>query len=241
MNESISRAAGAQHGQEMPPERMEALIRSAGRDAAAADDALRRAARGARAARRSARAPLAEPVNPPVQRGGPRGAAAARPAGAAPPRARSLDARPLELLRTPARRRSRGCASRARAAARRATNAGMPRDRRSTCALRPSRRARARGTRSPRRATSSTSRARRARPRRASVRRSTPWSPRSSALGPERVHQPVVDGLVQAAVARELGHAQRVARVRDRRSGRARKLPGALEQPALDARRRPSP
>ena len=31
MNESISRAAGAQHGQEMPPERMEALIRSAGR------------------------------------------------------------------------------------------------------------------------------------------------------------------------------------------------------------------
>jgi FO synthase len=31
MNESISRAAGAGWGQEMPPERMEALIRSAGR------------------------------------------------------------------------------------------------------------------------------------------------------------------------------------------------------------------
>jgi FO synthase len=31
MNESITRAAGAAHGQEMPPERMEALIRSAGR------------------------------------------------------------------------------------------------------------------------------------------------------------------------------------------------------------------
>jgi FO synthase len=31
MNETISRAAGAAHGQEMPPERMEALIRAAGR------------------------------------------------------------------------------------------------------------------------------------------------------------------------------------------------------------------
>jgi FO synthase len=31
MNESISRAAGASHGQEMPPERMEALIRGIGR------------------------------------------------------------------------------------------------------------------------------------------------------------------------------------------------------------------
>jgi FO synthase len=31
MNESISRAAGAAHGQEMPPERMEAVIRAAGR------------------------------------------------------------------------------------------------------------------------------------------------------------------------------------------------------------------
>ena len=31
MNESISRAAGASHGQELPPEAMEELIRSAGR------------------------------------------------------------------------------------------------------------------------------------------------------------------------------------------------------------------
>jgi len=31
MNESISRAAGAGYGQEMPPERMEAMIRAAGR------------------------------------------------------------------------------------------------------------------------------------------------------------------------------------------------------------------
>ena len=31
MNESITRAAGAAHGQEMPPEQMEALIREAGR------------------------------------------------------------------------------------------------------------------------------------------------------------------------------------------------------------------
>ena len=32
MNESITRAAGATHGQEMPPEAMEALIRSIGRE-----------------------------------------------------------------------------------------------------------------------------------------------------------------------------------------------------------------
>ena len=31
MNESISRSAGAEHGQELPPERMEELIRAAGR------------------------------------------------------------------------------------------------------------------------------------------------------------------------------------------------------------------
>ena len=33
MNESITRAAGAMHGQEMPPEDMEALIASLGREA----------------------------------------------------------------------------------------------------------------------------------------------------------------------------------------------------------------
>jgi FO synthase len=32
MNESISRAAGTQHGQELPPHDMEALIRSIGRE-----------------------------------------------------------------------------------------------------------------------------------------------------------------------------------------------------------------
>ena len=32
MNESISRAAGTTHGQEMPPEQMELLIRSIGRN-----------------------------------------------------------------------------------------------------------------------------------------------------------------------------------------------------------------
>jgi FO synthase len=31
MNESISRAAGTEHGQELPPERMDALIASLGR------------------------------------------------------------------------------------------------------------------------------------------------------------------------------------------------------------------
>jgi FO synthase len=32
MNESISRAAGTQHGQEFPPHEMEALIRALGRE-----------------------------------------------------------------------------------------------------------------------------------------------------------------------------------------------------------------
>ena len=41
MNESISRAAGTEHGQEFPPEAMEELIRSLGPDAGAADHALR--------------------------------------------------------------------------------------------------------------------------------------------------------------------------------------------------------
>jgi FO synthase len=66
MNESISRAAGAAHGQEMPPERMEALIRSAGRTPrqrttlyADAPQARVRASYGA--------PPLAEPRNPPVK------------------------------------------------------------------------------------------------------------------------------------------------------------------------------
>jgi FO synthase len=65
MNESISRAAGASHGQEMPPERMEAAIRALGREARqrttlyGTPDAERtRHSYGAR--------PLVEPLNPHV-------------------------------------------------------------------------------------------------------------------------------------------------------------------------------
>jgi FO synthase len=69
MNESISRAAGAEHGQEMPPERMAALIRASGRVPrqrttlySDAPEERRRASFGA--------APLAEPLNPPVRDAG---------------------------------------------------------------------------------------------------------------------------------------------------------------------------
>jgi FO synthase len=69
MNESISRAAGSQWGQEQPPERMEELIRSAGRTPRqrttlyeAVPEERRRASFGA--------APLAEPINPPVRDAG---------------------------------------------------------------------------------------------------------------------------------------------------------------------------
>jgi FO synthase len=66
MNESISRSAGAAFGQEMPPERMEELIRSTGRVPRQrttlyghASEERVRASFGA--------APLAEPLNPPVK------------------------------------------------------------------------------------------------------------------------------------------------------------------------------
>src|SRR5439155_14244887 len=69
MNESISRSAGAEFGQEMPPEAMEELIRSAGRVPRQrttlygdAPEERRRASFGA--------APLAGPLNPPVQDAG---------------------------------------------------------------------------------------------------------------------------------------------------------------------------
>ena len=69
MNESISRAAGAQHGQEMPPERMEALIRSAGRTprprTTVYGDAPEERVRASYGA-----APLTEPLNPPVREAG---------------------------------------------------------------------------------------------------------------------------------------------------------------------------
>jgi FO synthase len=69
MNESISRAAGSEWGQELPPERMEELIRSAGRIprqrtttyGTPPDEQVRRSF-GA--------APLAETVNPPVREAG---------------------------------------------------------------------------------------------------------------------------------------------------------------------------
>jgi FO synthase len=69
MNESISRAAGAGHGQELPPERMEELIRSIGRVPrqrttlyGEVPDERRRASFGA--------PPVAEPSNPPVSEAG---------------------------------------------------------------------------------------------------------------------------------------------------------------------------
>ena len=69
MNESISRSAGAEYGQELPPERMEELIRSAGRVprqrttlyGEPSEDRVR-ASFGA--------VPLAEPLNPPVKDAG---------------------------------------------------------------------------------------------------------------------------------------------------------------------------
>ncbi len=69
MNESISRAAGSEWGQELPPEQMEALIRSAGRvprqrttTYGIPPETRVRASFGA--------APLAEPLNPPVREAG---------------------------------------------------------------------------------------------------------------------------------------------------------------------------
>jgi FO synthase len=69
MNESISRAAGAAHGQELAPERLEALIHSAGRVPrqrttlyGEVPDERRRASYGA--------PPLAVPLNPPASEAG---------------------------------------------------------------------------------------------------------------------------------------------------------------------------
>ncbi|HEU4448475.1 MAG TPA: 5-amino-6-(D-ribitylamino)uracil--L-tyrosine 4-hydroxyphenyl transferase CofH, partial [Gaiellaceae bacterium] len=65
MNESISRAAGAAHGQEMPPERMEAAIRALGR-APRQRTTLYGAVDPERARLSFGAPPLAEPVNPSV-------------------------------------------------------------------------------------------------------------------------------------------------------------------------------
>jgi FO synthase len=66
MNESISRSAGAQHGQEFPPEAMEDLIRSAGRRPRQRTTLYGEVPQERRAASFGA-PPLAEPRNPPVK------------------------------------------------------------------------------------------------------------------------------------------------------------------------------
>jgi FO synthase len=67
MNESITRAAGAVHGQEMPPESMEALIRLLGR-LPRQRTTLYADAPAARKAASFGAAPLVEPVNTPARR-----------------------------------------------------------------------------------------------------------------------------------------------------------------------------
>jgi FO synthase len=67
MNESISRAAGASFGQEMPPEAMEALIRSLGR-APKQRTTLYRDPPADRIAASFSAAPLSEPVNTPARK-----------------------------------------------------------------------------------------------------------------------------------------------------------------------------
>ena len=66
MNESISRSAGAEHGQEFPPESMEDLIRSAGRIPRQRTTLYGDAPEERRLASFGAE-PLAEPRNPPVK------------------------------------------------------------------------------------------------------------------------------------------------------------------------------
>ena len=69
MNESISRSAGSEHGQEMPPESMEALILANGRTPRQRTTLYADAPAERRAASFAA-APLAEPLNPPVRDAG---------------------------------------------------------------------------------------------------------------------------------------------------------------------------
>jgi FO synthase len=67
MNESISRAAGASFGQEMPPEAMEALIRSRGRTPRLRTTLYADAPAERRTASFGA-APLLEPINTPARK-----------------------------------------------------------------------------------------------------------------------------------------------------------------------------
>jgi FO synthase len=69
MNESISRSAGSEHGQEMPPEAMEALIRANGRVPRQRTTLYGTAPEERRAASLGA-PPLAEPSNPHVREAG---------------------------------------------------------------------------------------------------------------------------------------------------------------------------
>jgi FO synthase len=69
MNESISRAAGAAHGQEMPPERLEGAIRALGRTPRQRTTFYDDAPEERRLASYEA-APLAEPLNPHVSEAG---------------------------------------------------------------------------------------------------------------------------------------------------------------------------
>jgi FO synthase len=66
MNESISRAAGSTHGQEMTPEQMEALIRANGRSPRQRTTLYDNAPAERRAASFGA-PPCREPLNPPVR------------------------------------------------------------------------------------------------------------------------------------------------------------------------------
>jgi FO synthase len=66
MNESISRAAGTQHGQELPPEQMDALIRAAGR-IPAQRTTLYGEVDAARAAASYGAAPLDQPIQTPLR------------------------------------------------------------------------------------------------------------------------------------------------------------------------------
>ena len=99
MNESISRSAGAVYGQEMPPERMEELIRVGGPRPAPAHDALRgRARRAAIRLLRSAAARRA--AEPTCARRRARRASAPRPARPARGRASPVAARLRDASRS---------------------------------------------------------------------------------------------------------------------------------------------
>jgi FO synthase len=67
MNETITRSAGATHGQEMPPEAMETLIRKLGREPLQRTTLYRRPPPDQSAASYSA-VPLQQPVNTPARR-----------------------------------------------------------------------------------------------------------------------------------------------------------------------------